>query len=156
MSTLRPPGSMGGGRRLLAPPRTNRSSAHREAGCSAWDGANTASWKHDCRGGECAERPKRPVPRAGFEGRPSMRCNWRRAARGAGVALGLCLVLVVVANVFVFARGRAVVVERKDVRPARTAVVFGAGVRPDGSVSDVLADRLETARDLYESGTVQE
>jgi SanA protein len=38
------------------------------------------------------------------------------------------------------------------VRPV--AIVFGAGVWPGGRLSDALADRMETAIDLYEAGTV--
>ncbi|MEJ2208936.1 MAG: ElyC/SanA/YdcF family protein [Anaerolineae bacterium] len=39
--------------------------------------------------------------------------------------------------------------------PARpVAIVFGAGVWPSGRLSDALADRMETAIDLYRAGTV--
>jgi len=34
------------------------------------------------------------------------------------------------------------------------AIVFGAGVWPGGRLSDALADRMETAIDLYEAGKV--
>jgi SanA protein len=40
--------------------------------------------------------------------------------------------------------------------PARdVAIVFGAGVWPDGTLSHVLADRVETAVRLYEAGKVR-
>jgi SanA protein len=43
-----------------------------------------------------------------------------------------------------------------DTVPARrVAIVFGAGVWPDGSLSPVLADRVNTAVTLYRSGKVQ-
>lgn len=35
------------------------------------------------------------------------------------------------------------------------AIVFGAGIWPDGSLSDILADRVDTAIDLYKQGKVQ-
>jgi SanA protein len=34
------------------------------------------------------------------------------------------------------------------------AIVFGAGIWPDGSLSDILADRVDTAIDLYRQGKV--
>jgi vancomycin permeability regulator SanA len=37
----------------------------------------------------------------------------------------------------------------------RVAIVFGAGVLPDGSLSPMLADRVEAAVNLYRSGQVQ-
>jgi SanA protein len=40
------------------------------------------------------------------------------------------------------------------VPPQPVALVFGAGVWPSGRLSDALADRMETAIDLYEAGTV--
>ncbi len=43
-------------------------------------------------------------------------------------------------------------VEEVPGRPA--AIVFGAGYWPDGRLSDVLADRMETAIALYEAGKV--
>lgn len=39
-------------------------------------------------------------------------------------------------------------------RPADAAIVFGAKVYADGSVSDVVADRVHTACDLYRTGMV--
>jgi vancomycin permeability regulator SanA len=47
--------------------------------------------------------------------------------------------------------------DRRYVDPAttpreRVAIVFGAGVRPDGSPSPILADRVEAAVELYRSG----
>lgn len=38
--------------------------------------------------------------------------------------------------------------------PARTAIVFGAGVYPNGQASGVLADRIKTAVELYQIGKV--
>jgi len=36
----------------------------------------------------------------------------------------------------------------------RVAIIFGAGLRPDGSAGPVLRDRVETAVDLYKAGKV--
>jgi SanA protein len=38
---------------------------------------------------------------------------------------------------------------------APVAVVFGAGVWPDGRLSDILADRVDTGVDLYQQGKVE-
>jgi SanA protein len=40
------------------------------------------------------------------------------------------------------------------VRPERVAIVFGARIYPDGRVSSMLGDRVETAVQLYEAGKV--
>ncbi|MHB1296863.1 MAG: SanA/YdcF family protein [Anaerolineae bacterium] len=41
------------------------------------------------------------------------------------------------------------------VPPKSVAIVFGAGYWPDGRLSDILADRVSTAVDLYRAGRVQ-
>jgi vancomycin permeability regulator SanA len=38
--------------------------------------------------------------------------------------------------------------------PARVAIVFGAGVRSDGTLSPMLADRVAAAIQLYQAGTI--
>jgi SanA protein len=43
----------------------------------------------------------------------------------------------------------------EDVPPCSVAIVLGAGLWPDGSLTPVLADRVITAADLYHAGTVQ-
>jgi SanA protein len=43
----------------------------------------------------------------------------------------------------------------EDVPPRPVAIVLGAGLRPDGSLTSVLADRVATGADLYHAGTVQ-
>jgi SanA protein len=43
----------------------------------------------------------------------------------------------------------------EDVPPRSVALVPGAGLWPDGSLTPVLADRVATAADLYHAGTVQ-
>lgn len=42
-----------------------------------------------------------------------------------------------------------------DLPAARVAMVFGAGVRPDGRLSPMLADRVDAAVELYQLGRVQ-
>ncbi|MDY7041879.1 MAG: ElyC/SanA/YdcF family protein [Chloroflexota bacterium] len=42
-----------------------------------------------------------------------------------------------------------------EVPPRRVALVFGAGVWPGGTLSHILADRVDTAVDLYQAGKVQ-
>jgi len=51
-------------------------------------------------------------------------------------------------------RGR-VYVRAEDVPPRPVAIVFGAGLWPDGSLTPVLADRVAGAVDLYRAGTVR-
>ncbi|MBN1180342.1 MAG: YdcF family protein [Anaerolineae bacterium] len=43
----------------------------------------------------------------------------------------------------------------EDVPPRFVAIVFGAGLWPDGSPTPILADRVATAVDLYEAGVVR-
>lgn len=57
--------------------------------------------------------------------------------------------------VWVQATGRRGIVALDDVRPAPVAVVFGAGLGPNGTPSPYLRYRLEAAQQLYEAGTVQ-
>ena len=66
----------------------------------------------------------------------------------AAVVLGA----VVTANAVVLAGGRG---DRHDPGPLDAALVLGAGVRPDGSPSDVLRDRLDEALSLRAAGRVR-
>ncbi len=52
-----------------------------------------------------------------------------------------------------YATGRTFTVE--DVPPERVAIVFGAGLRRDGTPTAVLRDRVETAVQLYMAGKVE-
>lgn len=49
---------------------------------------------------------------------------------------------------------RGIVAEPVDLAPAPVAIVFGAGIRTDGTPSTYLTRRLEGARTAYEAGTV--
>ena len=77
----------------------------------------------------------------------------RQRNRAAGLA-GAVIAILVVTNALVFARGEPRIVEPATVEHAPVALVFGAGVRSDGTVSQVLGDRLDTAIDLYRAGKV--
>ncbi|HEY0739268.1 MAG TPA: ElyC/SanA/YdcF family protein [Herpetosiphonaceae bacterium] len=43
----------------------------------------------------------------------------------------------------------------EEVPQQRVAIVFGAGVRPDGRLSRMLAERVQAASDLYQAGRVK-
>src|SRR6187549_3477138 len=45
--------------------------------------------------------------------------------------------------------------QKENAPPSRLAIVFGAGLRRDGSPTAILRDRVETAADLYFSGKVE-
>jgi SanA protein len=76
---------------------------------------------------------------------------WRAGLVFAGLAaVGLFAPMFIVQS---FAAPRTFGVE--DVPPARVAIVFGAGLLPDGSAGPVLSDRAETAVRLYELGKVE-
>jgi SanA protein len=70
------------------------------------------------------------------------RALWRWLGRLA-LALLLCLVLVVLLRWWT------------NYRYSREAIVFGAGVYPNGQLSPVLEDRVYTAVQLYTAGKVQ-
>ena len=48
-----------------------------------------------------------------------------------------------------------VYVSLNDAPPRPVAIVLGAGLWPDGSITPVLADRIATAADLYHAGIVE-
>lgn len=50
---------------------------------------------------------------------------------------------------------RLIAVEIPAVKPRPVAIVFGAGIRPDGRLSPMLRDRMDTAIALYEAGKVR-
>jgi SanA protein len=64
-------------------------------------------------------------------------------------AIGLFLPKLIM---FLFAVPRTFTAE--GVPPARVAIVFGAGLYPDGSAGPVLSDRVQTAVALYQQGKV--
>jgi SanA protein len=74
-----------------------------------------------------------------------------KIALGAFAAIG---VLVVAANVLVFAKAGDSTDEVADVPHTQTAIVLGALVRPDGSMSGMLEDRTTRALQLWEAGKI--
>src|SRR5690242_3424340 len=68
----------------------------------------------------------------------------------AFVIASLLLACMAIANVTVLAGGREGGVKNLD-----CALVLGAGVKDDGTPSDVLRDRLDVALDLYRHGRVE-
>ena len=50
---------------------------------------------------------------------------------------------------------RLITTQPTDVAPAPVAIVLGAGLKSDGTPSDVLRDRLRVAADLYHAGKVR-
>jgi SanA protein len=70
----------------------------------------------------------------------------------AGAAVPL--VLVAIANAIVLLGGRGSVDRPEDAPRAQVALVLGAQVRPDGTMSDMLADRVTVAARLYKAGKV--
>jgi vancomycin permeability regulator SanA len=74
-----------------------------------------------------------------------------------GMLLGLLLVLVVaLSNIYVAGATRSRRYDSGSDLPAeRVAIVFGAGVRPDGRLSRMLSDRVNAAIDLHRTGRVQ-
>lgn len=75
----------------------------------------------------------------------------RKPSRLVLTLAGGLAAVVLVANLAVLAGGR----RGKVLGPVDCALVLGAGVRADGSPSDVLRDRLDEALRLYRAGRVQ-
>ena len=86
---------------------------------------------------------------------------WRWFARVLLAVCALAVLIVGVANVVTVAttRDRVVTVEGAATAlasdPADAVVVLGASVYADGTPSDILADRLEVACDLYKTGAAR-
>lgn len=71
------------------------------------------------------------------------------------VAIALLLAAPLSLSAWVQSRYRAYIYAAPaDVPQRPVAIVFGAGYLPGGRLSDALADRMETAIDLYEAGKV--
>jgi SanA protein len=84
-----------------------------------------------------------------------MRKRWKRIILWT-LALGLAgLAALAGINAHVVSASRPYVHPIADVAPAQAAIVLGAYVYPDGRVSDMVADRLEAALTLYQTGKVK-
>ncbi|MBC7236435.1 MAG: YdcF family protein, partial [Chloroflexi bacterium] len=89
---------------------------------------------------------------------PSSRPNGQRAWRGvygAFIALGVLALAPLALRWWTDHRYSRLIYPLDQVPPRRVAIVFGAGVWPDGRLSDVLADRVDTAIALYQAGKAQ-
>lgn len=76
------------------------------------------------------------------------------------IVIGLIGVLSIsIINKYVYSkysdRIKTSIIEIPSEEPPRTAIVFGAGVKKDGSPSDVLYDRVVTAVEIYQAGRVK-
>jgi SanA protein len=81
--------------------------------------------------------------------------RWPRLTRAALAGVGLLAAVIVFANAYVLfsAGGRTSSVA--DAPHAQVAIVPGALVKPDGSMSTMLADRVSRARQLWRAGKVE-
>ena len=79
----------------------------------------------------------------------------RRRIRIALLVLAVPVVLVAVANAVVLLQARGETARDVAALPhAQAALVLGAQVKPDGTPSDMLEDRIVTAEELYRAGKV--
>ena len=70
----------------------------------------------------------------------------------AVAAVGALCVLIINAHVKSNAAGKIVSADSGDVMGADAILVLGAGIKKDGSPSDMLADRIKVGVNLYEAG----
>jgi vancomycin permeability regulator SanA len=90
-----------------------------------------------------------------------MRDSTSPSRRGALLRLGLLLIAIaplapVVTSAYVAAKTHRLRYDRVESVPsAPVAIVFGAGVRPDGRLSRMLAERVQAAVALYHEGRVE-
>ncbi|MBP2018992.1 SanA protein [Symbiobacterium terraclitae] len=81
--------------------------------------------------------------------------RWRRWGVRLVIVAVAGAVLLLAINALVYYQGRALIVAPGEARTAQAVLVLGAGVSPDGRVSPMLRDRLETALALYRAGKVE-
>src|ERR1700754_4618493 len=75
--------------------------------------------------------------------------------RVLAIAAGFLITVIAIPNAIVLLTGRgASTSDPKDVPHAQVALVLGAQVRPDGTPSGMLADRITAAAELYRAGRV--
>jgi SanA protein len=71
------------------------------------------------------------------------------------IAAGLVAAVLLVPNAIVLLGGRGATEEAQEARRAQAALVLGAQVKPDGTPSLMLADRITAAEELYRAGRVE-
>ncbi len=82
--------------------------------------------------------------------------RWPRLSRAALSGVGLLAVAVVLANAYVLLSvGGRSTGSVADAPHAQVAIVPGALVKPDGSMSTMLADRVRRAEELWKAGKVE-
>lgn len=81
--------------------------------------------------------------------------QWKRLLRWLGLGVIVGGLLLIGINAVVYYPGRSRIADLEDVVPAQAALVLGALVFPDGTVSMMVEDRLETALALYQAGKVE-
>ena len=87
----------------------------------------------------------------------SARAFLARHKRPVRIALAAAVVLVVIvaaSNILVFAKGDDSTDDVDDIPHTQTAIVLGALVEPDGTMSGMLEDRTTRALQLWEAGKV--
>ncbi len=69
----------------------------------------------------------------------------------------LLIALIILLSPFFFLSGTdsQIYATLEDVQPTEVAIVFGAGVKDDGTPSDALKDRLIVAAELYNAGKIE-
>lgn len=71
------------------------------------------------------------------------------------IILAAILVMVIAGCLVYYIRYSSLIIPLQDAPEMPVAIVFGAGIWPDGGLSDILADRVDTAIDLYRLGKVR-
>lgn len=87
--------------------------------------------------------------------RPRRRKRWLRALGWLVLIPLACVAMVFLARWWTHFRYSPLIYSVETVPPRRVAIVFGASVLADGRLSTVLADRVQTAVDLYHAGRVE-
>jgi SanA protein len=81
--------------------------------------------------------------------------RWPRATRAALAVLGFGVAVIAISNAWVLLSARGESTSEVDAVPhTETAIVLGASVNPDGTMSAMLADRVERAAQLWRAGKV--
>jgi vancomycin permeability regulator SanA len=81
--------------------------------------------------------------------------RWRLVRRLVYLVIALALFTVVGLRLFTVLRYQGAVYSVENAPAGGVAIVFGAGVQPNGEPTDVLYDRVAVAADLYQRGKVE-
>ncbi len=86
---------------------------------------------------------------------PRSRRPWRTGLTWLSLIALVCLGLVILVRWWTNHRYGPLIYTVETAPPRRVAIVFGAAIWADGRPSPVLADRVQTAADLYHAGLVE-